>query len=153
MDLNVVSRRDRRRDSNAKLYPGDAVAATQAIFMRRGIPFGQCGRAAGFEIVSADKVAILVDMIVEGGVNSAEHLQGLHLSEPLHGSFPSSARQVGVLDAVVQPAACDLLLGRLQVPEGGAVGFQAIGEDGLGGPVPPHNFLQAVLGVVNGGAA
>jgi len=64
------------------------------ILSRRASSLGKCGRSSGFEIVSADEVAVLVEVIVEGGVDGAELLQGLHLPEAEHGPFSPSERQV-----------------------------------------------------------
>ncbi len=45
-------------------------------------------------MISVEEVAILVEMVVESGVDGAECLQGLHLPEALHGLLSSSKRQV-----------------------------------------------------------
>lgn len=45
-------------------------------------------------MISADEVAILVEVVVEGGMDGAEFLQGLHLAEALHGPLSSSKQQV-----------------------------------------------------------
>jgi hypothetical protein len=60
------------------------------------LPLGEGGRSSGFEIVSADEVAVLVEVVVEGGVHGAELLQGFHLPEAEHGSFSSSELWIGV---------------------------------------------------------
>ena len=57
-------------------------------------PLGQGGRALGFVCLSADEVAVLVEVVVESGVDGAELLQRLHLPEPHHGPFSSSEGQV-----------------------------------------------------------
>jgi len=105
------------------------------------LPLGQGGRASGFEVISADEVAILVEVVVEGGVDRIEFLQGLHLAEPLHGPFSSPKRQVGVLDAVVQPAARFLFPGAADLLQSRPVGSQSIGDDRLGWTVATHGFL------------
>jgi hypothetical protein len=50
-------------------------------------------------------------MVVDGGMNSDEFLQTSDAAEPLHGSFPSSKRKVGLLSPIVQPAASFPLVG------------------------------------------
>jgi hypothetical protein len=44
-------------------------------------------------------------------MNSDEFLQTSDAAEPLHGSFPSSKRKVGLLSPIVQPAASFPLVG------------------------------------------
>jgi hypothetical protein len=39
-------------------------------------------------------MALQVEMIADGGMDGSELLQTSHSSKPLHGSFPSSKRQV-----------------------------------------------------------
>ena len=49
-------------------------------------------------------------MVVDRGVNGGEFLQSSRLSEPQHGALPPSERLMGVLGAIVQPAAGFLLV-------------------------------------------
>jgi len=58
------------------------------------LPLSQGSWASGLVIVSADEVAILVEGVVEGGVDGAELLQCLHLPEPQHRSLSSSEVQM-----------------------------------------------------------
>jgi hypothetical protein len=48
----------------------------------------------GLLCLSADEVAVLVEVVVEGGVDGAELLQRLQLPEPQRGPFSSSEGQV-----------------------------------------------------------
>ena len=87
-------------------------------------------------------MTILIEVVVEGGVDGAELLQGLHLPESQHGPFSSSEGQVGVLDPVVGPAA-DLLLGGVaEVLHGGLVGPQTVRRYGFYPAVPLHQLLH-----------
>jgi hypothetical protein len=48
----------------------------------------------GLETISADEVAVLVEVVTEGGMDGAEFLQGLHLAEAWLGPLSSFKRQV-----------------------------------------------------------
>lgn len=79
---------------NANLSPPGTTRAGSSSSGGERVPFGKGGRASGFEIVSADEVAVLVEVVVEGGMDGAELLQRLHLPEAEHGPFSSSKRQM-----------------------------------------------------------
>ena len=49
---------------------------------------------SGLVCLSANEVAILIEVVVEGGVDGAELLQRLHLPEAEHRPFPSPERQM-----------------------------------------------------------
>jgi hypothetical protein len=68
-------------------------------------PLRQCGGASLAVEVSADEVALLTEMVVDGPVDRGEFLQCLHPAKALHDPFSASKRQVRVLDSIVQPAA------------------------------------------------
>ena len=53
-------------------------------------PFGQGGGSGLFESIAAVEMALVVEMVVDRGVNGGEFLQGLDVSEPSHCPFPSS---------------------------------------------------------------
>ncbi len=80
--------------SNANLSPVDAFGAGACRLSGKCLPLGKGSRSPGFEVVSADEVAVLVEVVVEGGVDGAELLQGLHLAEAEHGAFSPSERQM-----------------------------------------------------------
>ncbi len=73
-------------------------------------------------------MAILVEVIVEGGVYGAEFLQALHLPEPQHRSFSSPEGLVQVLHPVVGPAADLLFVGVANLLHGHTVGAQTVGR-------------------------
>ena len=69
------------------------------------MPLGEGGRAADFVSLAIDEVAFVVEMVVDRGMDGAEFLKGVHPSKPQHSPLSSSERLVGILGAVVQPAA------------------------------------------------
>ena len=50
-------------------------------------------------------MTVLVEVVVNGAVQSGGFLEAVHPSKPQHRSLASSEWQVGILDPVVQPAA------------------------------------------------
>ena len=59
---------------------------------RQLTPLGQSDRAVLLEDVAAVEVTVLVEVIVERGVNGGEFLQGPDVPEFGHGSLSSSER-------------------------------------------------------------
>ena len=53
-------------------------------------PLGQGGGSALFENVAAIEMALVVEMVVDRGMDGGEFLQGLYVSEPSHCPFPPS---------------------------------------------------------------
>jgi hypothetical protein len=74
-------------------------------------PLSESGATVKLEIVPAVERALLIEMVVDGGMNCDEFLQTLDAAEPLHASLRSSKRNVGILSPIVQPAASFLLVG------------------------------------------
>src|SRR5208337_5112189 len=72
---------------------------------REGAPLGQCRRASLLVDLTGDEMALLIEMVVDLGVNRAELLQRLRTSKPLHRSFSSSKRLVRILRPIVEAAA------------------------------------------------
>jgi hypothetical protein len=58
------------------------------------LPLGQSGRASVLVLISADEVAVLGEVIMEGGVNGAEFLECLHPPKPQHRPLSSSKGQM-----------------------------------------------------------
>jgi len=83
-------------------------------------PLCQSSRAVLFENVTAVEVAVLVEVVVDRGMNGGEFLQGLYVLEPRHRSFSSSERLVRILGSIVEPPTA-LLIGSIQ-----AIGFVEI---------------------------
>lgn len=67
-------------------------------------PLGQPGGMAGLEVLAGQLVSVLIEVVVNGAVQSGEFLKALHASKPQHCSLALSEWQVGILDLVVQPA-------------------------------------------------
>ena len=65
-----------------------------------------------FENISSVEVAVVVEMIVDRGMDGGELLQGLYVSELRHRSFSSPERLVGILGSIVEPPTA-LLIGRI----------------------------------------
>ncbi len=53
-------------------------------------PFGESGGAVSLKVASAVGVALLVEVVMDGGVDGSELLQTSHASETQHRSFSSS---------------------------------------------------------------
>jgi hypothetical protein len=73
-------------------------------------PFSDRGRAVLFEVIAAVEVAILFEVIADGGMGGGEFLHGLYISELRHRCFSSPERLVGILGPIVEPPATDLRL-------------------------------------------
>ena len=56
---------------------------------RDSAPLGQRGRASLFVYFASDEMALLIEMIVDLGLNRAELLQRLLAPKPLHGALSS----------------------------------------------------------------
>jgi hypothetical protein len=67
-------------------------------------PLGQGGGAVLLEDFAAVEMAVLVEVIVERGVNGGEFLKRLDISELGHRPFSTSERLMRVLGAIVEPA-------------------------------------------------
>ncbi len=63
-------------------------------------PFGERGSAVLLKDFAAVEVAVLVEMVVDLGVNGGKHLQGLYISELRHRSLSSPERLVRNLGSI-----------------------------------------------------
>ena len=52
-----------------------------------------------------DEMALLIEVVVDLGVNCAKHLQRLHASKPLHRPFASPKRLMRIFRAIVERTA------------------------------------------------
>jgi len=68
--------------------------------------------------LATDEVPFLAEVIVEGGVNRGEFLQGLRPAETVHRPLSSSEGEVAVLSSVVLPPTHLLALLGAQIGEG-----------------------------------
>jgi len=93
-------------------------------------PFSKRRVAVLPEVGPTSKMAIEVEMVVNGGVHGNEFLKRGIASETLHGSLSSSERLMGVFGTIVQPARCVVAASNIEVRECCAVGTKAVGNDG-----------------------
>lgn len=84
----------------------------------------------------------MIEVIVDGGVNSGECLQTSHAPEAEHGPFSSSKRQVRILCSIVQPTTGFLPSRSADLIECCAVGTQPVGHDHFGLSVLTHCFSE-----------
>jgi hypothetical protein len=117
----------------------------QNLFRTKLAPLSESGGAVKLEIVSAVERAFLIEMVVDGGMNSDEFLQTSDAAEPLHGSLPSSKRKVGILSPIVQPAASFLLVGIASFLHRRTEGSQLVGHQNMRAAAPLHLFILRVL--------
>ncbi len=68
-------------------------------------PLGQGGGAVWLEDVAAVEVAVLIEMIMDRGVDGGEFLQGFNVPKLRHRPLSSSERLMRVFGPVVEPAA------------------------------------------------
>ncbi|MFT5273178.1 MAG: hypothetical protein ACI85V_003207 [bacterium] len=101
-------------------------------------PFSESGGTFKLEIVFAVERALLIEMVVDGGMNGGEFLQTSHAAEQLLGSLPSSKRKVGILNPIVLPAASFLLVGIADFLHRRTVGSQLFGHQHMRVAVPLH---------------
>ena len=94
----------------------DLALAHDCLLLRKG------GGASCFVDVAADEMAFVVEMVVDGGMDGAEFLKGVHPSKLQHGPLASSERLMEVLGPVVQPATRLLDAGIADLLHRGAVG-------------------------------
>ena len=105
-------------------------------------PCGQRSGATVLEILAADEGAFLIEVVVNGAVQSGELLHTSHAPQAQHRPFPSSEWLMGILGPVVQPAAGFPFAEGSKVLQGHAVGRQAIGHDRLGLAMSSKRFSE-----------
>ena len=71
--------------------------------------------------LSIDELALLVEVVVDVGIDRGELLQCLHPLKPQHRSLSSSDRQVGIFRPVVEPAAHLTVIEITKLTHGGRV--------------------------------
>src|SRR5665811_2143118 len=76
---------------------------------RQLTPLGQGGRTVLLEDIAAVQVAVLVEVIVDRSMGGDKLLEGPYGPEPLHRSFSSSERLVGIFHPVVEPTTAGLV--------------------------------------------
>jgi len=101
-------------------------------------PLGKSSASGQFKILTRVKMAFLIEVVVDGGMDGSEFLQTSHLSKALHGPFSSSKRQMGILGPIVHPAASFLLVGIADNLHGRAVGSELVGHQDMRAAVAFH---------------
>jgi hypothetical protein len=71
-------------------------------------PFGQSGGAVLFESLAAVQVALVIEIVVERGMDGDKFLEGAGVPELSHRFLPSSRWLVIVFSAIVKPPAAFL---------------------------------------------
>src|SRR5208337_3153255 len=87
-------------------------------------------------------MALLIEMVVDLGVNRTEFLQRLHTSKALHGALSSSKRLMRILRAIVEPAADFLAIGVADLSHRGRVSAKPVGHDRPRSAVFLHDALE-----------
>jgi len=75
----------------------------QQISGRKLPPYGEGGRAVLLEDIAAIEVAIVIEMIVDRGVDGGKFLQGLDVPELCHRTLSSSKWLVRVFRPIIEP--------------------------------------------------
>ncbi len=75
--------------------------------------------------------SLLVEMVVDGGKDGGEFWEASHAPKTLHHALTSSKRQVRVLDAIIEPAACPFFV-FAQLSERSLKACQKVANDFLG---------------------
>ena len=68
------------------------------------LPLGKCCGSVELEVVARVEVTLLVEVIVDRGVNRRELLQALHSSKAQHCMFSSPKGKVGIFCTIVPPS-------------------------------------------------
>jgi hypothetical protein len=87
-------------------------------------------------------MALLIEMVVDLGVNCAELLQRLHASEPLDGSLSSSKRLMRILRAIVEPTDDLLKIGVADLIHRRRTSPKPVGDDAPRPTVFLHDPLE-----------
>jgi hypothetical protein len=76
-------------------------------------------------------MSLMVESIVDGGMDAEETLSGSRRLEPLHLAFSSPHDLMGVFSAIVLSEASIVRAGEAQLPESRTVGAQLVGDQQL----------------------
>ena len=83
-------------------------------------------------------MALLVEMVGDGGMDRGEHLQTSHPPKPLHCAFSSSEWEVRILRPIVHPAASFVAVGIADILHCRAVGSEFVGDQDMRASVALH---------------
>ena len=78
-----------------------------------------------------DEMSLMVESIVDGGMDVEKTLRGSRSLEPLHIAFSSPHDLMGVFSAIVLSEAPIMRAGEAQLPERRAIGAQLVGDQQL----------------------
>ncbi len=110
------------------------------LYRRKTAPFGESGGAVGLENLPTREAAVLVEMVVDGGMDGGEHPQTSHAPEPEHRPLASSTRQMEILHAIAQPTAGFLSVLGPDFLKGGAIGTELVRHQGVLPVMLLHRF-------------
>ncbi len=101
-------------------------------------PFAQRGSAVLLEDIAAVEMTVLIEVVVDRGMDGSEFLQSLYISELRHRSFSSPKRLVRILGSIVKPPTAFLTLDDTHRFHRRAVGPKPVGHDPLRPTVTLH---------------
>ncbi len=87
-------------------------------------------------------MTLLVEVIVDRGVNGGKFLQGLYISELRHRSFSSPERLVGILGSIVEPPTANLIGSNADYVHRRSVRPKPVGYNRSRSAVTLHRALQ-----------
>ena len=87
--------------------------------------------ALKIEASTRDEMSLMVEGVVDGGMNIEKTLRGSRRLEPLHLALSSPHDLMGVFSAIVFSEASITRAGEAQLPESRAVGAQLVGDQQL----------------------
>ncbi len=104
----------RRPENGIVRLTGRELADQKRSRLSRGelTPFSERGSAVLLEDIAAVEVAVLVEVVVDRGMDGGEFLQGLYVPELRRRSFSSPERLAGILGSIVEPPTA-LLIGSI----------------------------------------
>jgi len=112
----------------------------------KATPLGESGSAVDLEILTDVEVALLIEEIVDRGVDGSEFLQCSHAPEAEHRPLPSSERLMRILGTIVHPAASLLPVANAELAKRGTVGAQTVGNEFIGVAMALQRFPQEFQG-------
>ena len=108
------------------------------LFGAKLAPLGQSGDAVQFEMLSGIETALRIEEVENRGVDRCELLQTSQSSEAQHRPLSSSKWQMGILCAIVRPAASFLPIRVANYPHRGTVRAEFVGNQCAWPTVAPH---------------
>jgi hypothetical protein len=105
-------------------------------------PLGQGSGAGLLEDVAAVEVTVVVEVVVDRGVNGGELLQGLQVPEFRHRALSSSKRLMRVFSSVVEPSSAPLTLHHSNGFHRGGVRPKTVSHESLLPTIAFHRALQ-----------